>query len=111
MNELPYGAYQRVLIPDLEAADEPENKNYKTPRAPIIEERSAKEVPMKYNFGIYKFDIPIFSEMIKRAVRWANGAMKRKKDCIAEEEEVVQKTSCVNPKFMKKHKITVYTIP
>ena len=43
-------------------------KNFKTPRVPRIEERDEQYVLVKYNFSNYKFDVPIFSGVIKRVI-------------------------------------------
>ena len=45
-------------------------------------------MPVKHNFTKHKFDIPIFSGMIKRAIRWDNGRVKRARDGSAAEETV-----------------------
>ena len=57
--------YWRVLEPDQEPTKEPSNPLFKNPRAPTIEERDAKYVPVKFGFFKHNFNIPSFSAILK----------------------------------------------
>ena len=93
------------MKPNNVPTQEPANPTFKTPRAPTIEERDAKYVPVKYDFSLYKFIIPKFSAIIERVLRWANG--REKKDT----EKLPRETGCIDPKVTKKSKLTTETRP
>ena len=73
------GAYWRILEPDKDSVKEPVNSSFIKPRAPTISEEDAPFVPVKYNFSKYIFSIPIFTAVVSRIKRWANGRVKRKR--------------------------------
>ena len=111
MGAFPDTAYWRVLNPDSEPTQEPSNPTFNNPRAPTVVERDAKYVPVKYNFSSYKFQVPIFSAFVERVSRWANGREKKDKDGKTLTEKTERETGCVNPKAIKKYKLTTETRP
>ena len=104
-------AYWRVLEPDEEPTEEPSNPSFKNPRAPTIEERDAKYVPVKFGFSNHKFSIPSFSAVVERISRWANGREKKDSKGKAQTEKIKRETGCVDPKVIKKYKLTTNTRP
>ena len=69
----------RVLTPNEEVAEEPNNETFHLPRAPTIEERDAQFVPVKHNFDEV-IDIPVFKGMGECDVQFANGMKKKNRD-------------------------------
>ena len=55
----------RMLTPNEEVDEEPANDTFCLPRAPTIDERDVKYVPVKHNFD-EKVDIPVFKGMVDR---------------------------------------------
>ena len=80
MGTFPKTARWKILKPDGNLTDDPSNPAFKNAQAPTIKEREAKYVPVKFNFSSYKFDIPIFSDMIDFILRWTNGREKKDKN-------------------------------
>ena len=111
MGAFPSTAYWKVLKPNNVPTQEPANPTFKTPHTPTIEERDAKYVPVKYNFSSYKFIIPKFSAIIERVSRWANGREKKDKDGKILTEKLPRETGCIDPKVIKKSKLTTETRP
>ena len=111
LSSFPSTAYWRVLEPDEVATEEPENSTFKNARAPTIDARDAKFVPVKYGFSKYKFDIPIFNAITERVSRWANGREKKKKDGSVLKDTTMRKVGCIDPRYISKHKLNTQTRP
>ena len=76
----PKTARWKIIKPDNNPTDEPSNPTFKNLRAPTIEERDAKYVPVKFNFSSYEFDIPMFSAFLDHILQWTNGRKKKDKN-------------------------------
>ena len=100
----------RVLTPNEEVAEEPNNETFRLPRAPTIYERDAQFVPVKHNFdeSIY---IPAFKGMGERDVRFANGTKKMNRDGSHMKETFLRNHGSIRPEFARKHNINQYTRP
>ena len=100
----------RVLTPNEEVAEEPNNENFRLPRAPTIDERDAQFVPVKHNFD-ESIDIPVFKGMGERDVRFSNGTKKFNTDGSNMKETFVRNHGSIKSEFAKKHNINQYTRP
>ena len=77
MGKFPLSAHWRILDLDEQPTMEPRNDSFKNARAPTIEERDTKFVPVKFGFSKYKFSIPVFSVVANRVSRWFNERVKK----------------------------------
>ena len=111
MGAFPSTSFWKILSPDNEPTAEPSNPTFREPRAPTVEERDAKYVPVKFNFSSYKFDIPIFSAFVERISRWVNGRDKKDKEGKVQTEKHRRESGCVDPKMIKKFKLTAESRP
>ena len=100
----------RVLTPNEEVAEEPANDTFHLPRAPTIDERDTKYVPVKHNFDEI-IDIPVFKGMVDRPERYANGTTKLNRDGSTKKERTLRNHGSIRPEFVKKHNITPSTRP
>ena len=73
------GAYWKVLDTNESPVDEPTNPSFNKPRAPTIEERDEKYVPVKFNFNEY-FIRPLFSCVVHVMRKFASGIPKYNSD-------------------------------
>ena len=67
MKLFPDTAYWRVLKPQSETVDEPNNTTFKNPRAPTIPEEDAKYVPTKHDFDTH-IERPVFTDTYQKSM-------------------------------------------
>lgn len=108
----PEDAYWKELTPNAEVVTEPENPTFTstTTHAPTIEKSDAEFVPIKHNFDV-SFDRPPFTGSIDVPKKYANGTVKKNRDGTIQLEKKTRKDGCLNPKFVKKYKLTRHTMP
>ena len=112
--EIPVGfpstVYWKLLNHESECVDEPSNPTFKAPRAPTHPDRDALKVPMKYNFA-ETFDRPVWQGRMESPMTFASGIEKKNIDGSKMMENVTRKYGCLDPRFIKKHNLSVDSQP
>ena len=98
--------YWKVLQPRTTAVKEPDNKKFKSPQAPTIEQQNYEFAPLKYDFG-EKFYVPAFE--VTKDVHLAHQKIKHKK--YKYYLHILKKVRWdklqADTKFKKNHKLTM----
>ena len=103
--------YWIILDADVLMVEEAKNLTFKITSAPTIDEFYGTSIPVKHNLFNDKFDIPVFKIFSHIPQRWANGGSKNNKYGTFIHEGGIINKGYINPRIVKKYKLTPDTIP
>lgn len=98
------------LEPLTDAVAEPENPNFRLPRAPTVPVEDASIVPQKHDFQ-EKYTRPSFKGTLKSPMKARNGRFKKDGDGNIMYTETVRKKGGPNPTFIKQNGLTKTSHP